>query len=376
MRHAIESEFTLEEWTSRIWRDDAVVLVCIAQLTEPEVQSPAGRPGELSVLAGECVGSVILRGPMPRKDYELAPESGAPAVGSDDVGTKWQLTALFVSGKYRRRGIAQMLIQAGKDYAVQNTVKGSASQLARPTKVRLRAGIHPDNLVVLSLYSSTGFVDAGCCTGYEAYQFNGDLSSWDLKLESLSDEMKDGVRESRTGISTFERAMRGAARSPIHPLHEIVGRKVAQGGDDLTDSRAEFWERIPNKSRFLAGLNFSRRRGKCHGQGPHGSMESSTSEFLKNSAGVVEEEETGNQWQCRINTHVCDTCQPNRRVSVSTSIVYAEVYAKVYAKLRPAEYTSFAILDLAWVVSCQDEDHHWCLLSPVSRSRVATSILH
>ncbi|KAJ7166309.1 hypothetical protein C8R43DRAFT_1061111 [Mycena crocata] len=180
--HAIESKFTPGEWSARIWRDDAVVLVCVAH---PESEPPNGGPAEASLLAGEWVGSVILRGPMPKSEYALPPESGAPAVGADDAETKWQMTALFASSRHRRRGIAKMLIQAGKDYAVEETAKE-----LRPMNVRLRAGIHPDNLLVLSLYSATGFVDAGRATGQEAYRTNGDSSSWHLKFESLSDEMK------------------------------------------------------------------------------------------------------------------------------------------------------------------------------------------
>ncbi|KAJ7258753.1 hypothetical protein B0H12DRAFT_983154, partial [Mycena haematopus] len=166
--HAIECKFTSEEWAERIWRDDAVVLVCVA------------RPGtqlnqDCGPLDGEWVGSAILRGPMPGHEYALPPDHGAPPFGSDDRETKWQMTAVFASSAHRRRGIGKMLIQAGKDYAMAQTSdprSGLVSQ--RPAHVRLRVLIHPENLMVLALYSATGFTDVARTTGQEAYRTNGD----------------------------------------------------------------------------------------------------------------------------------------------------------------------------------------------------------
>ncbi|KAJ7465028.1 hypothetical protein FB451DRAFT_428068 [Mycena latifolia] len=181
--HAIESKFTPEEWAARIWKDDVVVLVCVAH--------PVAQDAQPRTLVGDWVGSAILRGPLSADDYALPPESGAPPVDSDDVETKWQMTAVFASGAHRGRGLGKMLIQAGKDYAMAQTVDTRAGLVSRwPAKVRLRVMIHPDNLVVLALYSTTGFVDAGRTTGKEAYRTNGDTSSWALKLQSLTDEEK------------------------------------------------------------------------------------------------------------------------------------------------------------------------------------------
>ncbi|KAJ7119827.1 hypothetical protein C8R44DRAFT_788919 [Mycena epipterygia] len=178
--HAIESQFTAAEWGERIWRDDAVVLVCVAHLVPQDAESEQASP-----LAGNWVGSAILRGPLPAEEYALAPESGAPPIGSDDEETRWQMTAVFASAAHRGHRLGKMLIQAGKDYAMVQTAK-----LLAPAKVRLRVMIHPDNLAVLALYSGTGFVDAGRGTGQEAYRTNGDLASWDLKLKSLTDVLK------------------------------------------------------------------------------------------------------------------------------------------------------------------------------------------
>ncbi|KAF7365632.1 N-acetyltransferase domain-containing protein [Mycena venus] len=181
--HAIESNFTPEEWANKIWRDDAVVLVCVAH---PAAESDHNS-GEAPTLDGEWVGSAILRGPIPGNDYALPPDSGAPPFGSDDTETKWQMTAVFASAAHRGRGLGKLLIQAGKDYAMVQT---PGLIIQRPAKARLRVLIHPDNLAVLSLYSGTGFVDVARTTGQEAYRTNGDLSSWDLKLQSLTDDLK------------------------------------------------------------------------------------------------------------------------------------------------------------------------------------------
>ncbi|KAJ7626586.1 hypothetical protein DFH06DRAFT_1228015 [Mycena polygramma] len=173
--HAIESEFTLQQWADRVWREDAVILVCVAH---PIVQPNDGSGIVLSGLGGEWVGSAILRGPVPGHEYALRSDSGPPTFGSDEVETKWQMTAVFASAAHRGRGVGKMLIQAGKDYATALTSDGQARLISqRPAKVRLRVLIHPDNLVVLSLYSATGFVEVGRTTGQEAYRTNGDLSS-------------------------------------------------------------------------------------------------------------------------------------------------------------------------------------------------------
>ncbi|KAK7050526.1 N-acetyltransferase domain-containing protein [Favolaschia claudopus] len=174
--YAIESTFTPDEWVSRVWRDDAVVLVCIAH---PSIAS----------LEGQWVGSAILRGPMPGHEYALPPQSGAPPFGSDDTETKWQMTAVYASASHRGRGIGKMLVQAAKDYAKSHS--HTSSELGPPpTKLRIRAIIHPDNLKVLSLYESAGFVDVARINGKEAYRTNGDSAFWEMKLQTLSEEMK------------------------------------------------------------------------------------------------------------------------------------------------------------------------------------------
>ncbi|KAJ7505862.1 hypothetical protein B0H11DRAFT_1976461 [Mycena galericulata] len=185
--HAIESKFTPEEWEARIWRHDVVVLVCVAQPASLEPMKGA------SPFEGEWVGTAILRGPLPANEYALLPEADALGTDNTEAETKWQMTAVFASVAHRGCGIGKMLIRAGKDYALAQTPNlrlGLRLASQGPLKVRLRVMIHPDNLVVLSLYSKTGFVDAGRATGQEAYRTNGDFSMWALKLQSLTDEMK------------------------------------------------------------------------------------------------------------------------------------------------------------------------------------------
>ncbi|KAJ6455440.1 hypothetical protein C8R45DRAFT_944088 [Mycena sanguinolenta] len=181
--HELESKFTSEEWTERVWRNDAVVLVCVAHPGTDSNQSHAP-------LDGEWVGSAILRGPMPGHEYALPLDHGAPPFGSDEEETKWQMTAVFASATHRGNGIGKKLIQSGKDFAIAQTSNSTSGLILRPAKVRLRVLIHPDNLVVLALYSATGFIDVARTTGQEAYRTNGDLAFWDLKLQSLTDDMK------------------------------------------------------------------------------------------------------------------------------------------------------------------------------------------
>ncbi|KAJ7456102.1 hypothetical protein FB451DRAFT_1048425 [Mycena latifolia] len=172
---AIESTFTADEWAARIWRDDAVVLVCVAHPI-PLSQSPdAADP-----LAGAWAASAILRGPLPLAAYALPPASGAPPRGADDAESKWQMTALFAAPAHRGRGLAKMLVRAGKDYARSHS-PGRA-------RVRMRVGVHPDTLAVIALYTAAGFAAAGRATGLEAFRTNGDMGAWAVKAAGLSED--------------------------------------------------------------------------------------------------------------------------------------------------------------------------------------------
>ncbi|KAJ7776810.1 hypothetical protein DFH07DRAFT_797897 [Mycena maculata] len=184
--HAIESEFTAAQWRSQIWREDAVILVCVAGPKSLDTEAP-----EASPFTDEWVGTATLC-PLPASEYGLAPESGRPTAGNDEDETKWHMMAMFASEAHRGRGISRMLIQAGKDYAVERNQADPRSGLIMPRRgVRLRVMmIHPQNTVILALYSKTGFVDVGRATRQEAYRSNGNISAWDLKFDTLTEEEK------------------------------------------------------------------------------------------------------------------------------------------------------------------------------------------
>ncbi|KAJ7644697.1 hypothetical protein FB45DRAFT_898482 [Roridomyces roridus] len=184
--HALESAFTPEEWRGKIWREDAVVLVCVARPPGAPAFDSDNQKEALLDSQSTWVGSAIMRGPLPGSEYELQTSEGAPPLfGSDAEETKWHMTAVFASAAHRGCGIGKMLIQKGKEYSL-----GRTAGLRGPSKARFRVMIHPDNFVVVALYSKSGFVDAGRTTGQEAYRANGDLDGWDKKYHSLSDEMK------------------------------------------------------------------------------------------------------------------------------------------------------------------------------------------
>ncbi|KAJ7162921.1 hypothetical protein C8R46DRAFT_1352758 [Mycena filopes] len=181
--HAIESKFTPDAWRAVIWRPDAVVLVCVARPADSAGDGGSGLD------SGDWVASAILRGPFTAQEYVL---NGA-APPADDAETRWQMTAVFASATHRGRGLAKMLIQAGKDYSLAQTA-GPAG------KTRLRVLIHPDNRAVLSLYSKMGFAETDHTTGQEAYRTNGDLASWELKLQTLTDELKVYWKTARVAV--------------------------------------------------------------------------------------------------------------------------------------------------------------------------------
>ena len=166
--HAIESKFTPEQWEERLWRDGVTVFVCVAR---PEAKEAAER-SDLGDLDGEWVGAATIFGPIPKKNYTLAPESGSPEVGGDDEETKWQMTALFTSPSHRGQGLAKSLIEAGKAHARVQT----PARYPEANRFRVRIMAHPKNLTVAGLYASLGFQDVARATGREAFIANGDES--------------------------------------------------------------------------------------------------------------------------------------------------------------------------------------------------------
>ncbi|KAF7317381.1 N-acetyltransferase domain-containing protein [Mycena chlorophos] len=177
---ALETGFTAEQWAAKIWRADAVVIVCVAH---PRDVAP-----NASSAACIWVASAILRGPMSVEEYRLSPASTDVVLGTDEDETRWQMTAVFASAAHRGRGLGKLLIQGAKDHALAYT--SSRTQSSSTQRVRVRALVHPDNATVLGLYAKMGFVDVARTTGKEAYRTNGDVAEWERKLESLSDEMK------------------------------------------------------------------------------------------------------------------------------------------------------------------------------------------
>lgn len=154
----IESAFISSQWIKRLKRPLVHTFVAVAygSDTPPEKQT---------IDAGDWIGSATLLGPFPKDVYELK-ESGGPVIESDDVETRWQMTAVYNSPAHRGRGIAKMLICGALDFASEQSGKD------RSTRVRIM--IHPNNVVVKKLYDGLGFVDAGNVTLAEAYFSNGD----------------------------------------------------------------------------------------------------------------------------------------------------------------------------------------------------------
>ncbi|KZP26202.1 hypothetical protein FIBSPDRAFT_661086, partial [Athelia psychrophila] len=160
--HAMESIFTQEQWQQRVWRNGVTVFVCIAR----PVASETAEVPELGEFDGEWVGAATVFGPVPKDDYQLVPESGSPEAGADDEETKWQMTGLFTSPEHRGKGLAKRLIEGAKAYAGIQT----------PDRFRMRIIAHPENLMVVTLYSRLGFVYVARVTGTEAFTTNGDAA--------------------------------------------------------------------------------------------------------------------------------------------------------------------------------------------------------
>ncbi|KAE8452150.1 hypothetical protein EG329_001617 [Mollisiaceae sp. DMI_Dod_QoI] len=155
----IESAFTSFQWIERLRRPLVHTFVAVAygSGTAPEQQT---------IDAGDWIGSATLLGPFSKEMYEL-PESGGPVIESDEVESRWQMTAVYNSPEHRGRGIAKMLINGALEFAARQGGKRKSS--------RIRIMIHPKNIVVKKLYEGLGFVDAGTTTLAEAYFSNGDM---------------------------------------------------------------------------------------------------------------------------------------------------------------------------------------------------------
>lgn len=153
----LESAYPPSLWVSRLKRPNVHTFIAVAypsSFTEEQQ----------TIYAGDFVGSMVMRGPLPKEKYELLLSEGAE-IGSDDEETKWHLTALYNSSEHRRKGIAKMLINSAVDFATQE---------GEEKRSRVRLMLHPRNIIVKSLYLAMGFADAGKCTFIEAMIANGD----------------------------------------------------------------------------------------------------------------------------------------------------------------------------------------------------------
>ncbi|KAF7945319.1 hypothetical protein EAE96_010094 [Botrytis aclada] len=156
----LESLFSGSTWLSRFSRPKLHYFLAIAH-------SPSSPPETHTIDTGLLVGSVQLYGPSPASFFTL-PLGGAPPPLPDAQESKYQMIALSTSSLHRRKGLAKMLIQGAI---------GSARKQARADgkeKVRIRIFLHPENLTVMNLYQSVGFVESGFCTLAEAVVQNGD----------------------------------------------------------------------------------------------------------------------------------------------------------------------------------------------------------
>jgi len=116
--------------------------------------------------AGDWIGSAAVLGPYSEAEFKL-PESGGQEIGSDEVESKWQMTAVYNSPLHRGKGVAKLLVKGALDFTSREAAKEGR-------KSRMRIMIKPDNIVVKKLYYGLGFEDAGKCTLAEAFIVNGD----------------------------------------------------------------------------------------------------------------------------------------------------------------------------------------------------------
>jgi ribosomal protein S18 acetylase RimI-like enzyme len=158
--YEIEAGFTVQDWIERLERPLVHNFIAVAY-------EPGSESKQQTIDGGDWVGSATLLGSYPKSSYILS-DSGGPEPGEDDVESKWQMTAVYNSPEHRGKGIAKMLIQSAVEFASKEGGNGQ--------RCRTRIMIHPNNVVVKSLYSRLGFVDAGLCTLAEAFLSNGDAS--------------------------------------------------------------------------------------------------------------------------------------------------------------------------------------------------------
>ncbi|KAF5870885.1 putative gnat family protein [Botrytis fragariae] len=156
----LESLYSSSVWLSRFSRPKFHYFLAVAH-------SPSSPPETHTIGTGLLVGSVQLYGPSLASFFTL-PLGGAPPPEPDAQELKYQMIALYSSSLHRRKGLAKLLIQG----AIESARK--QAQREGKEKVRIRVFLHPENLIVKTLYGSLGFVETGLCTLAEAVVQNGD----------------------------------------------------------------------------------------------------------------------------------------------------------------------------------------------------------
>lgn len=171
----IESALPDTEWAARLTSDKTETFACSATslLNDDQEKSTT-----TSTTPATWVAQLTLRGPLSSEEVALPAESGQkPSGRSEFEEERWQMLSLFTHPEHRGQGLGVKLCQEALDYL--------KTYRDRPSVVRVRLMVKPDNHATVGLYQKLGFEEVGRCTLAEALVANGDAA---LLPEDISGE--------------------------------------------------------------------------------------------------------------------------------------------------------------------------------------------
>lgn len=192
VQHKDEVLLSPEVWTKRVAEPSTIFICIVTPVAHPELASD-----EETLLSGEWVGFVTVRGPIPYFDYFL-PESGQPVPANPDLETRWHLCNLYTAKVHRGKGLGRALVNACIEFVRIYSANVPDKSIST---ARLRLFMDAKKTALVGMYKKMLFQEAGWITLREAFIANGDAELIPRDTTSTPDVMSRWERRVGFGLA-------------------------------------------------------------------------------------------------------------------------------------------------------------------------------
>jgi ribosomal protein S18 acetylase RimI-like enzyme len=186
--YSSEAKHPLSVWEARL-APPASIFVCVAT---PDTRLST----EDTLIQGDWVGFVAIRGPIAYDAYYASPDMEQPTPEDPDAETRWHLYDLYVFPAHRENGIARKLL-----VACVATVGESSNMIGEGSikRARIRIFVNAKKAALVDTYNRWGFRESGTACIREGLTANGMGES--VPQDTKSTEELRAFFETRVGTA-------------------------------------------------------------------------------------------------------------------------------------------------------------------------------